>query len=75
VERNRITTAILIDVQSGGFWGASPPQNPERLFYRISEKRINVGKYYLIDHKFYLFKQLKEGVRGIGASYYRDKMG
>ncbi|MCD4799242.1 MAG: hypothetical protein K8R19_09575, partial [Methanosarcinales archaeon] len=31
MERNRITTSILIDVQSGGFWGASPPQNPERL--------------------------------------------
>jgi hypothetical protein len=31
VERNRIISAIIIDSQSGGFWGASPPQNPERL--------------------------------------------
>ena len=31
MERNRITPAILIDSQSGGFWGVSPPQNPERL--------------------------------------------
>jgi hypothetical protein len=32
VERNRIIPAIIIDFQSGGFWGVSPPQNPERLF-------------------------------------------
>ena len=31
MERNRITPAIIIDSQSGGFWGVSPPQNPERL--------------------------------------------
>jgi len=38
VERNRITPAILIDFQSGGFWGASPPQNPERLWKIVTIK-------------------------------------
>ena len=31
MERNRITPSIIIDSQSGGFWGVSPPQNLERL--------------------------------------------
>ena len=54
VERYRIIPAILIDVQSGGFWGASPPQNPQRL----------------ILWKIVTIKGMKSHVRGGGQNWW-----